>query len=162
MSWFRHGVWQTLLGSESWRWRAGRRESWGELGRPWGERKQKGSWPIPGWAQPLRWGENRSPGEELGVQPDQSEVGRPVTWLGMEEVRPDLQATSLPPLHQIHPSFIEHLLSPWPQAMYCEVETKCQSLIYLFILEQLLSERQAQGRSLELFDIAATWQGRSY
>lgn len=54
-------------------------------------------------------------------------------------------------------------MSPWPQAMYCEVETKCQSLINLLILEQLGSKRQAQGRSLELFDnSAATWQGRSY
>lgn len=34
--------------------------------------------------------------------------------VGMEEVRPDLQATSLAPLHQIHPSFIETYVSLAP------------------------------------------------
>lgn len=98
----------------------------------------------PGSGLAVCWGEDRTPGEELEVQPDQLGVGRPVSQLGMEEVRPDLQATVLPPLHLIHPSFIEHLLSTWPQAMYCEVETKCQSLINLFILEQLLSTGPGQ------------------
>lgn len=53
---------------------------------------------------------------------DQPEVGRPSGRLRREQVGPDPQATSLPPLHLIHPSFIEYLLYTWLQAMYCAVK----------------------------------------
>lgn len=99
-------------------------------GQRWGGAGERGSREevtSPGGAWPRQWGgeENRAPGEEVGVQPGPrarpAGGGETFGSLGMEQVRPDPQ-TSLPPLHLIHPSFVEHLQYTWPLARYCAVK----------------------------------------
>lgn len=99
---------------ESWRWRAGRRESWGELGRPWGG-ESKGELADPRMGPAPALGENRSPGEELGVQPDQSEGGETSNLVGdgRGQTRPPGSFLASPP--QIHPSLLSTYYLPGPR-----------------------------------------------
>lgn len=63
----------------------------------------------------LRWGDLRW-------------VGRPdLRWGWKRSDQTSRQLPWLPSTKFTHP--LLRPMSPWPQAMYCEAETKCQSLI---------------------------------